>query len=137
MIGPRPCAYACTYVDPVFTSQSYNMSLSTSANLSVFLVLMLVDPGCVRLRNVDLDFENPDFEFAIEREIRKRISTLRYLFLDFLSFRFLFLFWKFEKGFEKQNRGLARASIISKRRPLFTRIVLKILFRISQSNGKK
>ena len=75
MIGPRPCAYACTYVDPVFTSQSYNMSLSTSANLSVFLVLMLVDPGCVRLRNVDLDFENPDFEFAIEREIRKRIST--------------------------------------------------------------
>ena len=84
MIGPRPCAYACTYVDPVFTSQSYNMSLSTSANLSVFLVLMLVDPGCVRLRNVDLDFENPDFEFAIEREIRKRISTLRYLFRIFI-----------------------------------------------------
>ena len=22
MIGPRPCAYACAYVDPVFTSQS-------------------------------------------------------------------------------------------------------------------
>ena len=42
MIGPRPCAYACAYVDPVFTSQSYNISLSTSANLSVFLVLMLM-----------------------------------------------------------------------------------------------
>ena len=38
MIGPRPSAYACAYVDPVFTSQSYNisMSTSTSANLSGF-----------------------------------------------------------------------------------------------------
>ena len=25
MIGPRPCAYACAYVDPVFTSQSYDI----------------------------------------------------------------------------------------------------------------
>ena len=40
--------------------------------------------GCVRLGNLDLDFENPDCGFAIEREIRKRISTLRYMFLDFL-----------------------------------------------------
>ena len=30
MIGPQPCAYACAYVDPVFTSQSYNISMSTS-----------------------------------------------------------------------------------------------------------
>ena len=49
-IGPRPCAYACAYVDPVFTCQSYDMGISTSTrrtNLSVFLVLMLmlyVDP---------------------------------------------------------------------------------------------
>ena len=43
----------------------------------------LIDLGCVRLGNLDLDFENPDFGFAIEREIRKRISTLRSLFLDF------------------------------------------------------
>ena len=28
--GPRPCAYACAYVDPVFTSQSYDMGISTS-----------------------------------------------------------------------------------------------------------
>ena len=45
MIGPRPCAYACAYVDPVFTSQSYDISISTSprrTNVSVFLVLMLV-----------------------------------------------------------------------------------------------
>ena len=41
--------------------------------------------GYVRLGNLDLDFENPDFGFAIEREIRKRISTLRYLFLDFVG----------------------------------------------------
>ena len=45
MIGPRPCSYACAYVDPVFTSQSYDISISTSTrrtNLSVFLVLMLM-----------------------------------------------------------------------------------------------
>ena len=41
MIGPRPCAY----VDPVFTGQSYDISISISTrrtNLSVFLVLMLM-----------------------------------------------------------------------------------------------
>ena len=45
MIGPRPCAYACAYVDPVFISQSHNISISTNTrrtNLSVFLVLMLM-----------------------------------------------------------------------------------------------
>ena len=45
MIGPRLCAYACAYVDPVFTSQSYDISISTSirrTNLSAFLLLMLM-----------------------------------------------------------------------------------------------
>ena len=45
MIGPRPCAYACAYVDPVLTNQSYNISISTGTrrtNLSVFLVLMFM-----------------------------------------------------------------------------------------------
>ena len=32
MIGPRPCAHPCTYVDPVLTSQSYDISISTSTN---------------------------------------------------------------------------------------------------------
>ena len=52
MIGPRPCAYACAYVDPVFTSQSYNISISTRrTNLSIFLVLMLmVMHGLVKTR---------------------------------------------------------------------------------------
>ena len=54
--------------------------------------------GCVRLGNLDLDFQNPDFGFPIEREIRKRISTLRYLFLDFHFYRSI---GKSEKGFEK------------------------------------
>ena len=45
MIGPWPCSYACAYVDPIFTSQSYDISISTSTstrwtNLSIFLVLM-------------------------------------------------------------------------------------------------
>ena len=43
MIGPRPCAYACAYVDPVFTSQSYDISTSTRrTNLSVFIALTLM-----------------------------------------------------------------------------------------------
>ena len=46
MIDPRPCAYdAFAYVDPVFTSQSYDIIISTSTrrkNLSVFLVVMLM-----------------------------------------------------------------------------------------------
>ena len=43
MIGSRPCAYACAYVDPVFTSQSYDICTSTkTSNLSVFLVLTLM-----------------------------------------------------------------------------------------------
>ena len=54
--------------------------------------------GCVQLGNLNLDFENPDFGFAIEREIRKRISTLRYLFLNFHFYRSI---GKSEKGFEK------------------------------------
>ena len=42
MIGPWPCAYACAYVDPVLTSQSYVISISTRRmNMSVFLVLVL------------------------------------------------------------------------------------------------
>ena len=44
MIGPLPCAYACAYVDPVFTSQSYDISIitSTRTNLFVYTVLMLM-----------------------------------------------------------------------------------------------
>ena len=33
--------------------------------------------GCVRLGNPDLDFQNLDLDFPIEREIRKRISPPR------------------------------------------------------------
>ena len=44
MIGPRPCADTCAYLDPVFTSQSYDInmsiSISTRTSLSVFLVFM-------------------------------------------------------------------------------------------------
>ena len=40
MIGPLPCAY----IDPVFTSQSYDISIitSTRTNLFVYTVLMLM-----------------------------------------------------------------------------------------------
>ena len=49
-------------------------------------------------------FENPDFGFAIERDIRKRISTLKYLFLDFPFYGSI---GKSEKGFEKLSSGTA------------------------------
>ena len=45
MIGPRPCVYACAYVAPVFTSESYDISITISTrgtNLSVLLVLILM-----------------------------------------------------------------------------------------------
>ena len=45
MIGPWPCAYACAFVHPVFTSQSCDISIrasTRSTNLPVFLVLMLM-----------------------------------------------------------------------------------------------
>ena len=74
---------------------------------------------------------------AIEREIRKRISRLKYLFLDF---HFYHSIGKSEKGFEKLSLRTAvfhAHAYLAKRRPLFTRIVLRILFRISESNGKK
>ena len=35
------------------------------------------NPGCVRLGNPDLDFQNLNPDFPIEREIRKRISPPR------------------------------------------------------------
>ena len=39
MIGPRPCAYACAYVDPVFTSQNHDIikhKCKKNTNLPVF-----------------------------------------------------------------------------------------------------
>ena len=47
MIGPRPCVYACVYVAPVFTSESYDISITISTiarrtKLSVILVLILM-----------------------------------------------------------------------------------------------
>ena len=43
MINPWPFAHACAYIDAIFISQSYDISISTSTRrtyLSVFLVLM-------------------------------------------------------------------------------------------------
>ena len=45
-----------------------------------------------------------------------------------------------KKGFEKlslRTKVLQAHAQLAKRRPLFTRIVLQIFFRISQSNGTK
>ena len=54
MIGPRTCAYGRPYVDPAFTSQSYDIIISISTrrtNLSICLVVMLmVMHGLVKTR---------------------------------------------------------------------------------------
>ena len=42
-IGPGLCVYACAYVDPVLSSQSYDISIGTRRmNMSVLLLVMLM-----------------------------------------------------------------------------------------------
>ena len=67
--------------------------------------------GCVRLGNLDLDFEIRISDFAIERETRKRISPPRNAFSGWIpikksksgfhGFPFYRSIGKFEKGFAK------------------------------------
>ena len=71
----------------------------------------LIDLGCVRLGNPDLDFQNLNLDFPIEREIRKGISTPRnpssgWISIKksksgFLDFPFCRSIGKSEKGFAK------------------------------------
>ena len=63
----------------------------------------------------------------------KLISTLRYLFLYFHFNHSIGNPIKDLKNCPYNNSGLARARVISKEKTA----VLQILFRISQSNGKK
>ena len=66
-----------------------------SINLNFCLVTkgILLNPwnriskGCVRLGNPDLDFENLNPDFPIEREIRKRISPPRNPFSGWISIK--------------------------------------------------
>ena len=98
--------------------------------------------ACVRLGN-------PDSDFAIEREIRKRISPPRNPSSGWISikksksgfhgFPFYRSIGKSEKGFAKLFSWTVVFFLLSMRaraRPLFLRTVFQILFRISQSNGK-
>ena len=105
--------------------------------------------GCVRLGNPDLDFQNPNPDFPIEREIRKRISpprnpssgwiSIKKSKSGFFGFPFYHSIGKSEKGFAKLFSWTAVFFLLIMRaraRPLFLRTVFQILFRISQSNGK-
>ena len=90
---------------------------------------------CVRLGNLDLDFKIQIsfffFFFAIERKIRKRISTLRY-FLGFPFYRSIGP--KKDLKTVLKNSRLARARIIRKKKTAIHEN--SFVFRISQSNGK-
>ena len=105
--------------------------------------------GCVRLGNLDLDFEIRISDFAIEREIRKQISPSRnpssgWISIEksksgFHGFPFYRSIGKSEKGFAKLFSWTALFFLLIMRvraRPLFLRTVFQILLRISQSNGK-
>ena len=62
----------------------------------------IVSLGCVRLGNPDLDFENLNPDFPIEREIRPQGGfQLRNPNPDFLDFPFCRSIGKSEKGFAK------------------------------------
>ena len=79
--------------------------------------------GCVRLGNLDLDFKIQISDLQSNAKSAKRISTLRYLFLDFHFYRSI---KKSEKGFEKlslRTAVLHAHAYLAKRRLLFTRIV--------------
>ena len=114
-----------------------------------FLRNDVIHCGCVRLGNPDLDFENLNPDFPIEREIRKRISPPRNLSSGWISikksksgfhgFPFYRSIGKSEKGFAKLFSWTVVFFLLSMRaraRPLFLRTVFQILFQISQSKDK-
>ena len=107
MIGLRLCAY----VDPVFTSQSYDISISTSTRrtkLSVFLVLMLMLTQFSRayicayayaytyvLMKIRLNFLDEDRDCKMKKDKLNTIfsekRTCTGTFLKFKSFYFTFI----------------------------------------------
>ena len=74
-----------------------------------------INSGVRSIGKSRIGFENPDFGFAIERKIRKRISSLRYMLLDFLLTVRL---RNPKKDLENcpNNSDLARVRIISKKK---------------------
>ena len=100
--------------------------------------------------NAALDWEIRISDFAIEHEIRKQILPSRnpssgWILIKkskswFHGFPFYRSIGKSEKGFAKLFSWTAVFFLLITRaraRPLFLRTVFQILFRISQSNGKK
>ena len=60
--------------------------------------------------------------------------------ISVIGFLFLLFEWESAKGYGKMSLRTAVLYVhakLTKRRPLFTRTVLQILFQISQSNSKK
>ena len=57
--------------------QSYRKPLNDNCVVDMLIIRGKSDLGCVRLGNPDLDFQNLNPDFPIEREIRKRISPPR------------------------------------------------------------
>ena len=113
-----------------------------------FSCLFLVDAYLAS--KAALDWEIRISDFAIEREIRKRISPSRNPFLGWIFIKkskFWFHGFTFYRSLGKSEKRFAKlfwwkavfCLLIMRARagPLFLRTVFQILFRISQSNGKK
>ena len=93
--------------------------------------------GCVRLGNLDLDFK---IRISDLQSNAKSENGFQRWDICFWIFIFTVRLGNPKKGFEKlslRTAVLHAHAYLAKRRPLFTRIVLQILFRIFQSNGKK
>ena len=115
----------------------------------MILYVVWTNYGCVRLGNPDLDFQNLNPDFPIERKIRKQISPPRNPSSGWISikksksgfhgFPFYRSIGKSENGFAKLFSWTAVFFFLIMRaraRPLFLRTVFQILFRISHSHGK-
>ena len=133
----------------VWTSLGKSLVNLHRISMEEVIRILMTYLGCVRLGNPDLDFQNLNPDFPIEREIWKRISPPRNPFSGWISikksksgfhgFPSHRSIGKSEKGFAKLFSWTAVFFLLIMRaraRPLFLRTVFQILLRISQSNGK-
>ena len=133
--------FAYTYEKSNHFNLQKKVYLDLQQTAGVFIFLFL---------SVAFDWEIRISDFAIEREIRKQISPPRNPSSGWISikksksgfhgFPFYRSIGKSEKGFAKLFSWTAVFFLLIMRahaRPLFLRTVFQILFRISQSNGKK
>ena len=110
---------------------------SPHSNRHLYDMYITSNIGCVRLGNTDVDFE---IRISPPRNPSSGWISIKKSKSGFHGFPFYRSIGKSEKGFAKLFSWTVVFFLLSMRaraRPLFLRTVFQILFRISQSNGKK